>query len=64
MMLSVKDIRKHCIGEIYDKEFVIDRNVMTTIELLGASFLATEPSIFGKPSLTFLKNGTLVLLVV
>jgi thymidylate synthase len=50
MMLSVKDIRKHFIGELYDKEFVIDRNGMTTIELLGASFLATEPSIFGTPS--------------
>ena len=50
MMLSVKDIRKHFIGELYDKEFVIDRNGMTTIELLGASFLATEPSIFGIPN--------------
>ena len=50
MMLSVKDIRKHFIGQLYDKEFVIDRNGMTTIELLGASFLATEPSIFGTPN--------------
>ena len=50
MMLSVKDIRKHFINELWDKSFVIDRNGMTTIELLGASFLATEPSIFGTPN--------------
>ncbi len=56
MMLSVKNIRKHFIDELYDKSFVIDRNGMTTIELLGASFLATEPSIFGTPNQEYIDS--------
>lgn len=56
MMLSVKDIRKHFINELWDKSFVIDRNGMTTIELLGASFLATEPSIFGTPNQDYINS--------
>ena len=56
MMLSVKNIRKHFIDELYDKSFVIDRNGMTTIELLGASFLATEPSIFGTPNQDYIDS--------
>ena len=56
MMLSVKDIRKHFINELWDKSFVIDRNGMTTIELLGASFLATEPSIFGTPNQDYIDS--------
>ena len=56
MMLSVKDIRKHFINELWDKSFVIDRNGMTTIELLGASFLATEPSIFGTPNQEYIDS--------
>ena len=55
-MLSVKDIRKHFINELWDKSFVIDRNGMTTIELLGASFLATEPSIFGTPNQDYIDS--------
>ena len=55
-MLSVKNIRKHFIDELYDKSFVIDRNGMTTIELLGASFLATEPSIFGTPNQEYIDS--------
>ena len=55
-MLSVKDIRKHFIDELYDKSFVIYRNGMTTIELLGASFLATEPSIFGTPNQDYIDS--------
>ena len=55
-MLSVKNIRKHFIDELYDKSFVIDRNGMTTIELLGASFLATEPSIFGTPNQDYIDS--------
>ena len=56
MMLSVKDIRKHFKNELWDKSFVIDRNGMTTIELLGASFLATEPSIFGTPNQDYIDS--------
>ena len=46
---SVKDIREFFIGELNDGEFTIDKTGQKTIELFGASFLATEPAIFGEP---------------
>tara|TARA_B110000902_G_scaffold154544_1_gene177416 strand:+ start:927 stop:1610 length:684 start_codon:yes stop_codon:yes gene_type:complete len=46
---SVTDIREFFIGELADEAFTIDKTGAKTIELIGASFLATEPSIFGKP---------------
>tara|TARA_B100000902_G_scaffold378470_1_gene411761 strand:+ start:3858 stop:4547 length:690 start_codon:yes stop_codon:yes gene_type:complete len=48
--MTVNDIRNHFIGELKDKAFTVDRSGMSTIELIGASFLATEPSIFGTPN--------------
>ena len=48
-MHSVNDIRKFFIGELKDEAFTIDKTGQKTIELIGASFLATEPSIFGTP---------------
>ena len=40
---------KFFIGELNDKAFTIDKTGQKTIELTGASFLATEPAIFGTP---------------
>ena len=48
-MNSVKDIREFFIGELKDEAFTIDKTGQKTIEMLGASFVASEPSIFGKP---------------
>jgi len=47
---SVKDIREFFIGELADEAFTIDKTGQKTIEMIGANFLATEPSIFGTPS--------------
>jgi hypothetical protein len=47
---SVNDIRQFFIDELNDKAFTIDRTGQKTIELLGASFLADEPAIFGEPN--------------
>tara|TARA_B100000035_G_scaffold86099_1_gene72343 strand:- start:454 stop:1110 length:657 start_codon:yes stop_codon:yes gene_type:complete len=47
-MYSVSDIRQLFIDELNDKAFTIDRNGQKTIELIGASFLADEPAIFGE----------------
>ena len=44
---SVSDIRQFFIDELNDKAFTIDRSGQKTIELVGASFLADEPAIFG-----------------
>jgi len=44
---SVKDVREFFIGELKDEAFTIDKTGQKTIELIGASFIADEPSIFG-----------------
>ncbi len=50
LMHSVKDIRELFISELKDEAFTIDKTGQKTIEVIGANFLATEPSIFGTPS--------------
>ena len=49
-MNSVKDIRQLFIDELNDEAFTIDKTGQKTIEILGASFIADEPAIFGEPS--------------
>ena len=44
---SVNDIRQFFIDELNDEAYTIDKTGQKTIELLGASFIADEPSIFG-----------------
>ena len=45
--MNVADIRQFFIDELHDEAFTEDRTGQKTIELLGASFLADEPAIFG-----------------
>ena len=47
-MMKVKDIRNHFIKELKNENFTVDRSGQKTIELIGASFEADEPAIFGK----------------
>ena len=47
---SVKDVRQYFIDELKDEAFTIDKTGQKTIEMIGANFIADEPSIFGKPS--------------
>ena len=49
-MHTVSDIRQYFIDELHDEAFTEDRTGQKTIELLGASFLADEPAIFGNPN--------------
>tara|TARA_Y200000002_G_scaffold374019_1_gene374089 strand:- start:1294 stop:1965 length:672 start_codon:yes stop_codon:yes gene_type:complete len=49
-MQTVSDIRDHFIGELQDEVYTVDRHNMKTIELIGASFMADEASIFGTPN--------------
>ena len=49
-LATVSDIRKHFIGELNDGAFTTDKTGQKTIELIGASFIADEPSIFGTPN--------------
>lgn len=49
-MSTINTIRDHFKNELANKNFTEDREGGKTIELLGASFLADEPAIFGKPN--------------
>ena len=53
--MNIVDIRKHFIQELANKNFTIDRNGSKTIELLGASFHATENAIFGEPNQEYIE---------
>ena len=46
-MLKVQDIREYLIRELQAESFVTDKTGVKTIEMIGASFEADEPSIFG-----------------
>ena len=49
-MYTVTDIRNHFIEELKAERFTTDKTGQKTIEILGASFIADEPSIFGTPN--------------
>lgn len=49
-MQTVNDIREYFINELHDEAFTIDKTGQRTIEMIGASFIADEPSIFGEPA--------------
>ena len=44
---AVRDIRQFFIDELKDEAYTVDKTGQKTIELIGASFIADEPSIFG-----------------
>jgi thymidylate synthase len=46
-MLKVEHIRNHFIDELMDSNFVTDKTGVKTIEMIGATFEADEPTIFG-----------------
>lgn len=47
-MIKVADIRQHFIDELAAENFVIDKTGVKTIEMIGATFEANEPTIFGE----------------
>lgn len=49
-MMNVKDVRNHFIDELKNERFTVDKTGQKTIEMIGASFIADEESIFGKPN--------------
>jgi len=46
-LLQVKDIREYFRGEHAAKRYVTDKTGVKTLELVGASFIADEPAVFG-----------------
>jgi len=53
---SVKDIRDFFIDELKNEAYTIDKTGAKTIEMIGASFVADEPSIFGVPSQDYISQ--------
>lgn len=47
---KVSDIRNYFINELNNQSFTVDKTGQKTIELIGASFVADEPAIFGEPN--------------
>ena len=50
MTLEIDQIRTYFRDELDNKRFTTDRNGGKTIELIGASFYADDPAIFGVPN--------------
>ena len=49
-MNQVNDIREIFVNALEHEQFSTDKTGCKTIEIIGASFLADEPAIFGKPN--------------
>lgn len=56
MYQTVDTIRKYFIDELANERFTEDRTGQKTIELLGASFIADEPAIFGTPNEEYINS--------
>lgn len=46
-MMRVSDIRQYFINELEQKNYVIDKTGVNMLEMVGATFIADEPAIFG-----------------
>jgi len=53
--MNVNDIRNYFIGELKNERFTEDKTGQNTIELLGASFIADKPAIFGTVNEEYVK---------
>jgi thymidylate synthase len=54
--MKVADIREYFISELAAGRFVQDKTGVKTIEMIGASFEADEPTIFGKVSKEYVER--------
>lgn len=55
-MQKVSDIRNYFIEELKNENFTRDKSGVKTIELIGASFHADRPAIFGTPSEQYISD--------
>ena len=46
--MTIESIRQYFVDQYTNKKFVVDKSGVTTLELVGASFCADDPSIFGE----------------
>lgn len=55
-MTAVRDIKQYFVDELKDEAFTIDKTGAKTIEMLGASFIADEPAIFGEVNYDYVQE--------
>ena len=55
-MNSILNIRQYFVDELNSESYTIDKTGARTIELIGASFKADAPSIFGTPSHSYIRK--------
>jgi len=53
---NVETIREYFVNELRNENFTADKTGQKTIEILGASFIADEPSIFGVPNKSYIES--------
>jgi thymidylate synthase len=56
MLPRTKDIREQLLALLAAQHFVTDKTGVKTIELIGATFIADEPMIFGKPNDDYIRR--------
>lgn len=54
--MNVSAVRAILKDKLEREEFVIDKTGVKTVEIVGASFVADEPSIFGTPNEDYIKR--------
>lgn len=52
--MKTSDIKEHFIKELQAGNITVDRTGAKTIEMLGASFVADKPAIFGTPNAAYI----------
>ena len=52
---NTSDIKHYFINALAKEDFVMDRSGQKTIELIGASFFADQPAIFGTPNKSYIE---------
>jgi thymidylate synthase len=55
-MYNVQALRQHFIDELQNERFTVDKTGQKTIEMIGASFIADEPAIFGEVNHDYVKS--------
>jgi thymidylate synthase len=55
-MITIEAVREYFRNELHNENFTEDRNGGKTIEMIGASFIADESAIFGKPNWDYINS--------
>ena len=53
---NTSDVKHYFIDALANEQFVMDRTGQKTIEMIGASFMADKPSIFGTPNEDYIEK--------